>query len=221
MAYEFVHESEYGQNRRECSEILQKTCALLKEKGISAVVTLIGSGGRNMVTRNGNGPYDLDYNLEIVKLDQDRIADLREMKELIRGAINQSLQGRGYADASSSTSCLTVKRFFSNMPIVEFSFDVGIVMRNRRGNYMRLVQNKNGFGLGLDQYTWEEIPSSGDVKEKSDKLKQEGHWPEVRDAYLDLKNLYLQRWDKDHKSFVVYIEAVNQVYAKYRGGKRQ
>ena len=52
----------------------------------------------------------------------------------------------------------------------------------------------------------------GLVDEKADKLKKLGMWNEVRDTYEELKNLYLRRGDRDHPSFVVYVEAVNQVY---------
>ena len=50
------------------------------------------------------------------------------------------------------------------------------------------------------------------VDEKADKLKKLGMWNEVRDTYEELKNLYLRRGDRDHPSFVDYVEAVNQVY---------
>ena len=36
MAYEFVCESEAKRYRSDCSNVLKKTCELLKEKGISA-----------------------------------------------------------------------------------------------------------------------------------------------------------------------------------------
>lgn len=36
MAYEFVYESEAKRYRSDCSDVLKKTCELLKEKGISA-----------------------------------------------------------------------------------------------------------------------------------------------------------------------------------------
>ena len=65
--YRIVDESECKRYRSDCSHVLKKTCALLKEKCINAQFTLVGSGARNMVTRNGNGPFDLDYNLEIIK----------------------------------------------------------------------------------------------------------------------------------------------------------
>lgn len=67
MAYEFVCESEAKCYRSNCSDVLKKTCELLKEEGISAQFSLVGSGARNMITRNGEGPYDLDYNLLVMK----------------------------------------------------------------------------------------------------------------------------------------------------------
>lgn len=46
-------------------------------------------------------------------------------------------------------------------------------------------------------------------------IKKEGLWLDVRNQYVCLKEMYLSRWwDKDHPSFVVYIEAVNNVYSK-------
>ena len=52
-------------------------------------------------------------------------------------------------------------------------------------------------------------------KEKADRIKQSGKWLEVRKRYVDLKDMYLSRQDRDHPSFIVYIEAVNQVFNKY------
>ena len=41
MAYEFVCESEAKRYRSDCSNVLKKTCELLKEKGISAQFSLV------------------------------------------------------------------------------------------------------------------------------------------------------------------------------------
>ena len=106
--YEFVHEPEYRQYREYCSGILKTVCVLLKEKGISAQFTLIGSGARNMVTRNGNGPYDLDYNLIIVKALDEYWKNPRRLKETVRLALNQSAKPNRFDDAQDSTSCLSV-----------------------------------------------------------------------------------------------------------------
>lgn len=218
MAYEFVRESEAKQYRSDCSYVLKETCELLKKKGISAQFSLVGSGARNMITRDGNGPYDLDYNLLVMKAD-DEYRDLRLLKNTIRNALNKAVGGKFFSDAQDSTSCLTaLLHFFEDAPNVEFSFDVAITTKNKNGNYMRLIHNKNVYALGWDQYTWNEVPNSHQVKDKADKLKEKRVWQEVRDKYLEKKNMYLSWQDHNHPSFVVYVEAVNEVYNKYFNG---
>lgn len=66
-----------------------------------------------------------------------------------------------------------------------------------------------------DSFTWNEVPSSHNVKEKADILKRNSLWNEVRETYLNKKNMYLRRHDDNHPSFVVYVESVNEVYNKY------
>ena len=213
MAYEFVYESEVKQYRSDCSKTLKKTCELLRAKGISAQFSLVGSGARNMITRNGNGPYDLDYNLLVMKADNE-YRDPRLLKDTIRNVLNKAVGGKFFSDAQDSTSCLTALLHFKDTPNVEFSFDVAITTKNKNGNYMRLIHNKNVYALGSDQYTWNEVPNSHQVKDRADKLKRAGLWQKVRDRYLEKKNMYLFRQDHNHPSFVVYVEAVNEVYSK-------
>ena len=173
-----------------------------------------------MITRNGDGPYDLDYNLLIMKAEERYWNDLRLLKETVRNALNRAERREFFSDAQDSTSCLTALLHFKDTPNVEFSFDVAITTKNKNGNYMRLIHNKNVYALGLDQYTWNEVPNSHQVKDRADKLKRAGLWQKVRDRYLEKKNMYLFRQDHNHPSFVVYVEAVNEVYSRYfnRGG---
>lgn len=97
MAYEFVYESEVKQYRSDCSKTLKKNCELLRAKGISAQFSLVGSGARNMITRNGNGPYDLDYNLLVMKADNE-YRDPRLLKDTIRNALNKAVGGKFFSD---------------------------------------------------------------------------------------------------------------------------
>ena len=123
MAYEFVCESEAKRYRSDCSDVLKETCKLLKKKGISAQFSLVGSGARNMITRNGAGPYDLDYNLLIMKAEERYWNDLRLLKETVRNALNRAERREFFSDAQDSTSCLTALLHFKDTPNVEFSFD--------------------------------------------------------------------------------------------------
>ena len=175
MAYEFVCESEAKQYRSDCSRILKKTCELLKAKGISAQFSLVGSGARNMITRDGDGPYDLDYNLLVMKAD-DEYRDPRLLKDTIRNALNKAVGGKFFSDAQDSTSCLTALLHFGKTSNIKFSFDVAIIKKNPNGNYMRLVHNKP-----WNQYTWNEVPRSHQVKDRADELKEAGLWQAVRD----------------------------------------
>ncbi len=212
MAYKFVCESEAKRYRSDCSDVLKETCELLKEKGISAQFSLVGSGARNMITRNGDGPYDLDYNLLIMKAEERYWNDLRLLKDTIRNALNKAVGGKFFSDAQDSTSCLTALLHFNDTPNVEFSFDVAIIKKNRNGNYMRLIHNKP-----WNQYTWNEVPHSHQVTDRANELKNAGLWEKVRDRYLDKKNMHLSRQDHNHPSFLVYVEAVNEVYSQHFG----
>lgn len=182
--------------------------------------TLLSEDGINMITRNGDGPYDLDYNLSIMRAEERYWNDLRLLKETVRNALNWAERNEFFSDAQDSTSCLTAILYFEKSPDIKFKFDVAITTKNKNGNYMRLIHNKNAYALGWDQYTWNEVPNSHQVKDKADEIKEEGLWQEVRDRYLEKKNMYLSWQDRNHPSFVVYVEAVNEVYNRYfnRGG---
>lgn len=159
--------------------------------------------------------FILEYNLLIMKAEERYWNDLRLLKETVRNALNRAERREFFSDAQDSTSCLTALLHFKDTPNVEFSFDVAIIKKNPNGNYMRLIHNKP-----WNQYTWNEVPRSHQVKDRADEIKKEGLWQEVRDKYLEKKNMYLSWQDHNHPSFVVYVEAVNEVYNRYfnRGG---
>ena len=69
--YEFVNDAEIKPYRSYCSEILTDLIDLLLEKyEINTQFVLVGSGARNMVMRDGSGPFDLDYNLVIISMPE-------------------------------------------------------------------------------------------------------------------------------------------------------
>lgn len=169
-----VDEAECRKYRLDCSITMKKVCSKLKEKGISSQFTLVGSGARNMITRNGNGPYDLDYNLEIIKAPNGYWKDLRYLKNTVRILLNEATGLQCFSDSKDSTSCLTSILHFKNEPTIEFKFDVAIVAKNSNGTLCRLIHNKNAWGYGIDQYVWNEIPYSRDVTLKAKRIKAEG-----------------------------------------------
>ena len=111
---------------------------------------------------------------------------------------------------------MTALLHFKDEPAVEFSFDVAIVTKNSDGTLCRLIHNKNVWEYGNDQYVWNEVPSSHNIAQKVKQIKINDLWLDVRERYIYLKNLYLSHpLEKDHPSFIVYVEAVNQIYNQY------
>ena len=216
IMYEYVNQAEVERYRKFCSETLLSLCASLKEDGITAQPVLIGSGARNLVTKNGNGTFDLDYNLEIIRLDPAYEKNLFNLKNRVMRSLNQLHGDTFFSDAKDSTSAITAIHHLKDTPRVQFSFDIGIVKKNRQGNYCRLIHQKAGSSLGT--FTWCEIPTSSKVGEKASAIKKAGKWDDVRQRYLKLKNQYLSTGDRNHPSFVVYVEAVNEAYEVNDGG---
>lgn len=206
--YEFVSESEIKPYRSYCSEILTELRdLLLEEHEINTQFILVGSGARNMVMRNGSGLFDLDYNLVIISMPDEFWSNLRRLKNTVISSLNKIVGKTCFSDGHDFTSVISVYLYLNHTPTVKFKLDIAILSENRQGNLCRLIHDK-----WRNVFNWCEVPSSKNVRARADKLKKLGRWYDVRDEYLKLKNLYLQRGDRDHPSFVVYVEAVNQVY---------
>lgn len=212
--YELVEERVIKPYRSKCSSIMTQLRDILNEDyDIITQFSLVGSGNdsRNLVTKNGQGPFDLDYNLLIVKMPDEYWKNLKKLKDLVRNTLNKIAGEALFSDGKDSRSVITSILHFTNSPEVEFSFDIAICVRNRVGNWCRLIHQKGYF----EQFTWNEVPSSKDIRNKAKALKEEGYWNEVRKAYVNRKNMYLRRGDKNHPSFIVYVETINEIFYKY------
>ena len=197
-----------------CSGIINQLVQRINNDSVMTVEAhLVGSGAKNLETQNGNNPIDLDYNLCVISAKKLDINDCRAIKEYIRKQFNVVLNANGWGDCEDSTSALsTERRYFTKGNATEFSIDVAIVAEGSNQWY-RLIHQKTGC-VAFDRYYWNEAPRSEGLSARVTKIKEHNLWKEVRDTYLDKKNMYLRRQDNNHPSFNVYIETVNEVYYK-------
>lgn len=210
--YEYVNDKKFLSRMRSlCGELMQDLCHTLKsEYDIGSLFYLVGSGARNLIMQNADRPIDLDYNLEIVRIDD--FENCRYINECVRKAFNMVLGKHGWGDCKNSTSSLTTeKHHFAQGNQTEFSIDLCIVCRDTENNYHRLICNKIGFSY-YDQYYWNQAPNSKEITQKAKFIKNKGNWTLVREQYKRIKNKYLTSNDYNHPSFICYIEAVNNVY---------
>ena len=205
IMYHYVEKKQVDRYKSYCQDVLNKLQTKLKEEySIVSNVMLIGSGAEDMVTRNGKGAFDLDYNLVLTSIPQKYENSPEQLRNRVREALD-SLVDKRFSHGKGSTSSLTYLAHARDRKKVVFKFDVALI-REKEGMY-KLVHDK-----GENVFIWNEVPHTKDLDMKIAVVKRNGRLNEVREIYLDLKNMYLRRNDKSHPSFVVYAEAVNQVY---------
>lgn len=215
--YHWIEDKAFaGKMKSTCSDLVnQLVQAVNKDGALSVRQHLVGSGAKNLITQNANQPVDLDYNLEIVEAIKYNIDDCKGIKEYVRKKFNEVLNRADLGDCSDSTSALTTRRWhFTEGNSTEFSIDLCIVCADDGDRLYRLIHQKTGFAA-YDRYFWNEVPSSNGLANRVRWLKKNGFWLEVRETYLEKKNMYLPRGDHNHPSFICYIEAANEVFYKY------
>ena len=214
--YHYIQDKEFLKRLKgTCHDIVNQLVQSINNDSVMRVkACLVGSGAKNLITQNENESVDLDYNLCIVSTKSINILDCRGIREYVRKQFNKVLHSNGWNDCQDSTSAFTTeKRVFKEGNQTAFRIDVAITCVYNN-SWQRLIHQKTGF-VNLDRYYWNAVQDSGKLEEKVRVIKSKSLWGEVRTAYLEKKNFYLCRNDQTHPSFVIYVEAVNQVYNKH------
>ena len=188
-----------------CDGIINEVQKEVKEY-VTFSFNLIGSGGKKLVTQNGDEAFDLDYNLIIQKDKKGLIDDPKRLKNIIRHAFDIVLKEEveEYSGTSDSTSVLTVT--MTNGERRVFSFDVAVYVEADNAYMYRLINDKN-----TGRYIWNQVPKSKNYEDKIQAIKENGEWDNFKDRYLELKNMHLRRGD-GVKSFSIFLEALNEFY---------
>lgn len=211
--YHYIQDKDFLKRLKgTCHDIVNQLVQSINNDSVMTVkACLVGSGAKNLITQNENESIDLDYNLCIVSTKSINILAGREIKEYVRKQFNKTLYLNGWGDCQDSTSVFTTeKRVFKEGNQTAFRIDVAITCKIH-DKWQRLIHKKTGL-VNLDGYYWNEVQDSGKLEEKARVIKSKNLWGEVRSTYLEKKNFYLCRNDYTHPSFIIYVEAVNQVY---------
>lgn len=199
-----------------CSDIVNQLVQSINNDSLMTVEAhLVGSGARNLITQNANEPIDLDYNLCVLEVFGISFNDGKSIKDHIQKHFDLIMKKFDLDNCQDSTSALSTNHiYFTKGNKTNFKIDLAIIRENSYG-WERLIHRKTGF-VAYDQWYWNEAPSSRGLTDKVEDIKKENLWLEVRDLYLEKKNMYLRRGEKsNHPSFNVYIETINEIYYKY------
>lgn len=209
--FSYVPNEESKDFRVFCSDKLNQLKQNLKSLGIEVNYYLVGSGMKNLVTRNGNENYDLDYNIEFLNRSISQL-NPQKTKDYIMNFLNGITIGKKtvFKNCQDSTSAITARLVRNGN--LEFSFDVAILAKNKDSDFCRLIHNKKA---GENSFHWDKIPKSKKVYKRFEILKRDRHFEELKKIYLNKKNFYLVHNDHYHSSFTIFKECVNQMWNHY------
>lgn len=110
----------------------------------------------------------------------------------------------GYDNCENGTRVFTIKAKDTEHSRIIHSCDFAIVKNNHKNGEMYIRFNKN-----THSYTWE-MQSAGfkNLSAKEEFCKDNQLWTEVRELYLEKKNL---NTDKNKKSRSIYAETVHEI----------
>ena len=212
--YEYVSEREYKPMKAELTDIIRRARKHVVEEDpeLDFEYRLIGSGGKNLITREigGNRGYDFDYNLVIDAPEQGMKWVGKEVHRVFLNAFRQTVAGTPFKEPEESTSVLTIKKVDRRRKAVACSCDFAIVYYDPSGHHF-LQYNKGNGGFGFQHRSFRY-----DVDGLAEEIRHaDNGWNELRDEYLRLKNADTQ----SKRSFVLYVEAVNNVHRRLLGSR--
>ncbi len=172
----------------------------------------VGSSKRKMITRdqNSNIGFDFDVNIEVNDPDGDYSAE--EIRNILRKGLDKvnNLYGRsvfgyfGYDYTEDSTRVLTIKVKDSANSCILHSCDFCIIYERDDGWQQYIRYNKE-----QRSYSWEYQPKGYyDLPIKIEWIKKHGLWQQVRDTYIDKKNM---NTDDNKKSRSIFAETIHQI----------
>lgn len=168
----------------------------------------VGSSSRNMITYDRKSNIGFDFDFGLIINDKKVKYSPKEIRHIIKNAMDQVVLKYGYKCCEDSTSVLTIKKVSTHTCKIIHSCDFAILrINNKIQQYIRFNKKNN-------TYTWEE--QGGEFKDLDKKikwLKSNGDWMELRQYYLNKKNFNNNPY-KHSRS--ILAESVNEMYKKKR-----
>ena len=207
--FRYVSKKEAAPVKAELLDIIHDVQNYVRDK-FTFQYTFIGSSARNMITCDfkSNIGFDFDINIEIN--DEDENYNAKELRTIIREALNKFARQYGYDYCEDSTRVLTIKVKDRQNKRILHSCDFAIVYNNENGQQQYIRYNKD-----RQTYTWEYQGKGFDgLQDKIDWLQSEPNplWGELREYYIEKKNT---NTNPDKHSRSIFAEAVTEMCQKY------
>lgn len=204
--YKYVTKNEAKPVKEELYQILHEVQNIVRDY-FTFSFTPVGSSSRNMITYDAksNIGFDFDFNIEVN--DDDEEFEPKEIRTILRSAIDRVAPRYGYKYCEDSTRVLTIKKVNTFSSRIIHSCDFAIVYNCKDGRQQYIRYNKAD-----NTYSWK-YQGKGFVglEKKIEWLKKNKLWEELTDYYIFKKN---NNNDTNKHSRSIFAESVNEMCMK-------
>lgn len=167
----------------------------------------VGSFKRNMITYDAKSNIGFDFDINIEVNDEDENYGAKEIRDILRNAINRVAWKYGYKNCEDSTRVLTIKKVNTFTSRIIHSCDFAIVNNCSNGRQQYIRFNKKTYN-----YYWEyQGKGFKNLDKKYEWLKSNGFANDLFDHYIYKKN---HNDDPDKHSRSIFAETVNELCQK-------
>lgn len=204
--FRYVTKKQAQPIKDELYQILYMVQDLVREN-FTFSFTPIGSSSRNMITCDAKSNIGFDFDINIEVNDDNEDFEPKEIRTIIRTAIDRVAPRYGYKNCEDSTRVLTIKKVDTSHSCIIHSCDFAIVYNCTDGRQQYIRFNKDN-----NYYHWE-YQGKGFVglEKKMDWLKRENLWGELQDYYIYKKNC---NDNPDKHSRSIFAESINEMCQK-------
>ena len=204
--FRYVRRKEAQPIKDELYQILYEVQNLVRDK-FTFSFKPIGSSSRNMITYDAKSNIGFDFDINIEVNDDDENFKPKEIRTIIRNAIDRVAPRYGYKYCEDSTRVLTIKKVNIITSRIIHSCDFAIVYNctDGRQQYIRFNKDNNNYSL---EYQGKGF---GDLDNKIDWLKKKKLWKKLQDYYIEKINLN-ENPDKHSRS--IFAESINEICQK-------
>lgn len=209
--FRYVSKNEAAPVKKNLITLINEVQDLVREY-FTFQFTFVGSASRNMITCDecSNIGFDFDINIEVN--DDENNYSPKELRNILRNAIDKVAYKYGYDYCEDSTRVLTIKVKDRYHNRIIHSCDFCIV-----NNYGNCQQEYIRFNKVSQTYNWTEQGKGYYLlPNKINFLKSNNLWNKLKDYYIYKKNI---NQNPNKHSRTIFAETVNEMYQKYQGEK--
>ena len=204
--FEYVSKKEAAPYKAEMIEILHQVQDYVRDD-FTFQFTFIGSSSRNMITYDPTTNIGFDFDVNITVNDDDEDYSPEEIRTILHNAFSRFMTAYGYNKCEQSTRVISIKVVDQWSSRVIRSCDFAVVYEGRNGQqYIRFNKERNYFSWEFQTQPYKELEF------RADYLKENGHWNEVLEVYLDKKN---NNYNPDKHSRSLYAETINECFRRH------